>query len=327
MKLRTQLKLEKSGLQIEHSDKILTIGSCFAENIAEYFRYFRFNIFGNPFGVLFNPASIYNSIKLAVYKKEFTKEDLIFDQSEYHSFYHHSDFSHHDENECLNKINNSIIETNEFIKNTALIIITLGTAFVYKHLEKDIIVSNCHKIPQKEFSRFCLTIEETVGKLSEIIKLVSSLNTKISILFTVSPVRHWKDGAVDNQISKSTLLLAVNEIVNSNNNCFYFPSYEIMMDELRDYRFYAEDMLHPNKIATDYIWEKFNEVHLSENSLRLMNEIKKITQARNHKARNIKSEKHQEFLKTNIALIEKLEMGNPHLDLSEDKEYFNNQLT
>lgn len=162
--------------------------------------------------------------------------------------------------------------------------------------------------------------------IQKIIEEVSHLNSQISYLFTVSPVRHWKDGAVDNQISKSTLLLPLSEIVNSNSNCYYFPSYEIMMDDLRDYRFYAEDMLHPNKIATDYIWEKFRQVHLSDGCVKLMNEIKKISQARTHRPRNIHSEKHQKFLKYNIELIDKLKMGNPYLDLSEDREFFSANL-
>ncbi len=326
MKFRTEIKFEKSNLQIEHSDKILTIGSCFAENIAEYFRFYRFNVLGNPFGVLYNPASIYNSIKLAVEKREFVKDDLIYDQSEFQSFYHHSDFSHHDEKECLTKINNSISQTHEFIKEANVIIITIGTSFVYKHLKKNIIVSNCHKIPQKEFRRFQLTLDRVKDYLNKIIELVSSLKSNISYLFTVSPVRHWKDGAVDNQISKSILLLAVNEIVNSNKNCFYFPSYEIMMDDLRDYRFYAEDMLHPNKIATDYIWEKFGETYLSGNCFRIMKEVKKIMQAVNHRPRNIKSAVHQKFLKEQLAEIDGLSKNHNYINFDSEINSLKSQL-
>ena len=326
MKFRTEINIPKSKTQFEHCDKILTLGSCFAENISQYFNFYKFNILENPFGVLYNPVSIYNSLKLTIEEKQFTEEDLIYDQSEYHSFYHHSDFSHHNANECLQKINDNFKITNEFLKSCDKIIITFGTSFVFKHKEKNIIVSNCHKIPQSEFERFRLTVEETKNYLQKIINQLQIINDKLKIIFTVSPVRHWKDGAVDNQISKAILLLAVNEIVNKNDNYTYFPSYEIMMDDLRDYRFYAEDLIHPNKIAVEYIWEKFSEIHFTESCFEIMNEVKKIAQAFKHRPRNINSEKHKEFIKANIELINKLTDKFPHLNFENELKYFNSIL-
>jgi len=322
MKFRTEINIPKSKMQFEHSDKVLTLGSCFAENISQYFDYYKFNILENPFGVLYNPVSIYNSLKLTVEEKQFTKEDLIYDQTEYHSFFHHSDFSHHDTEECLQKINDNFKITNKFLKNCDKIIITFGTSFVFKHKEKNIIVSNCHKIPQSEFERIRLTVDETKDYLQKIIDTLRIYNSTLSIVFTVSPVRHWKDGAVDNQLSKSILLLAVNEIANKNNNCEYFPSYEIMMDDLRDYRFYAEDLIHPNKIAVDYIWEKFGETHFTESCFEIMNEVKKVAQAFKHRPRNINSEKHKEFIKTNMELIDKLTAKFSHLNFENELKYF-----
>ncbi|OGU34969.1 MAG: hypothetical protein A2068_04585 [Ignavibacteria bacterium GWB2_35_6b] len=326
MKFRTEINIPKSKTQFEHCDKILTLGSCFAENISQYFNFYKFSILENPFGVLYNPVSIYNSLKFTVEDTQFVKEDLIYDQSEYHSFFHHSDFSHHDVNECLQKINNNFKITNKFLKSCDKIIITFGTSFVFKHKEKNIIVSNCHKIPQSEFERFRLTVEETKNYLQKIINQLQIINDKLKIIFTVSPVRHWKDGAVDNQISKAILLLAVNEIVNKNDNCTYFPSYEIMMDDLRDYRFYAEDLIHPNKIAVEYIWEKFSEIHFTESCFEIMNEVKKIAQAFKHRPRNINSEKHKEFIKANIELINKLTDKFPHLNFENELKYFNSIL-
>lgn len=326
MKFRSEIEIGKSLDPVEHNNKTITIGSCFAENIAEYFRKYRFNILANPFGVLYNPISIYNSLKLASEEKEFNESDLIYDQSEWHSFYHHSDFSHHDINVCLDNINSGIKNTNSFLQQCDVIIITYGTAFVYRHNRKEIIVSNCHKIPSSQFDRFRLTLEQTKEAIKNTIALLKAINNDVKIIFTVSPVRHWKDGAEENQISKSTLLLAINDIVSSESRCEYFPSYEIVMDDLRDYRFYEADLFHPNKLATDYIWEKFRESIFSENCKTIMNEVGKIAAAKNHKVRNNFSEQHQEFLKVQIDKIKTLVKKYPHLNMSDDKNYFTSQL-
>ena len=317
MKFRTEINIPQGKIQFEHSDKVLTIGSCFAENISKYFSYYKFNILENPFGVLYNPASIYNSLLFAIEEKQFSKEDLILDQSEYHSFFHHSDFSHHNAEKCLSKINDNLLVTHEYLKECDKLIISLGTSYVYKHKDSEIIVSNCHKIPQ---------IGEVQEYLQKLIDALKIHNSKLSIIFTVSPVRHWKDGAVDNQLSKSILLLAVNEIINKNSNCGYFSSYEIMMDDLRDYRFYAEDLIHPNKIAIDYIWAKFIESHFTENCFKIMKEVKKIAQAVNHRPRNTKSDKHQSFIKKQTELINNLSGKNPHINFSKELDFLNSQL-
>ena len=326
MKFRTEINLEKSLNPIEHDKKILTIGSCFAQNIGEYFEHFRFNVMCNPFGVLYNPISIYNSFDLSLQKRKFTQEDLIHSSSEWHSFFHHSDFSHHDSKVCLDKINNEIVSTLDFLSKIDIVIITYGTASVYKHIEKDIIVSNCHKIPSNEFEHFRLSIDATQKAIEQTIDLIKSINKNIRIIFTVSPVRHWKDGAIENQLSKSTLLMSVSEIVQKYENCEYFPSYEIVMDDLRDYRFYADDLLHPNRLATDYIWSKFSKALFSDDCLALMGEVDKIVKAREHKVRNVESDKHQIFIKAQIQKIQTLREKHPYLQLSEDESYFEEQL-
>jgi len=245
MKFRTEINLDKSKHPIDHDEKIVTIGSCFAQNIGEYFEHFRFNVMCNPFGVLYNPISSFNSFNLARDKKTFTRGDLIESNGEWHSFYHHSDFSHHDHKICLEKINSGLKATFDFLSKTDVIIITYGTTYVYRHIEQNIVVSNCHKIPANEFEHYRLSLDETKKVIEQTINLLKAANKNIRIIFTVSPVRHWKDGAVNNQLSKSTLLLAVDKIVKSNKNCEYFPSYEIVMDDLRDYRFFDSDLLHP----------------------------------------------------------------------------------
>ena len=326
MKLRTEIEIEKHNFRINHFDTILTIGSCFAENIAEYFRTYRFNILGNPFGVLYNPISIYNSLKLTTEKKIFTESDLINNQGEWHSFYHHSDFSSDNISLVLKKINDGIIQTNEFLKSAELIIITFGTSYVYRHLPNNIIVSNCHKIPQKEFEHFRLSIHETEESILKTIEIIEKLNRKAKIILTVSPVRHWKDGAHNNQLSKSNLLLAINNIVNSKNNCSYFPAYEILMDDLRDYRFYKEDLIHPNKIATDYIWDKFSKSFFTDECKQTIQEVSKTVAGRNHRVRNPFSSENQKFVISMIKHIEALQVKYKHLVLDDDLQYFNSKL-
>ena len=326
MKFRTEIEIEKYKNLIEHSDNILTIGSCFAENIAEYFKAHRFNILDNPFGVLYNPISIFNSLKFAVEKKIFTETDLIYHQSEWHSFYHHSNFSYHNVDFVLANINKSMELTNRFLKSADLIIVTFGTSYVFKHLEKGIVVSNCHKIPQKMFEHYRLTLYEVEKNISELVGLIKNFNPEVRFIFTVSPVRHWKNGAVNNQLSKAILLLAIDEIIKKEKNCNYFPSYEIIMDDLRDYRFYNSDLIHPNKMATDYIWEKFSNVICSEHCLQLIKDISKIVSARNHRVRNKNSDEHQKFISSMIKKIETLEKREKHLSLKSDSDYFKSQL-
>ncbi len=326
MKFRTEIEIDSPLNKIEHRDKILTIGSCFAENIAEYFRETRFNILGNPFGVLYNPISIYNSLKFTCDGAEFSESDLIKHQSEWHSFYHHSDFSNHDKEVVLNSINTSIKSAYSFLKSADFIILTFGTSYVYEHLEKGIVVSNCHKISQKHFSHFRLTLNETIESIKKTLQLIKSINSKAKFILTVSPVRHGKDGANNNQLSKANLLLAINELINSEKNTSYFPSYEIVMDDLRDYRFYNSDLVHPNKIATDYIWEKFTTSFCSDKCLETMKEVSKIVSGRNHRVRNTLSDEHQKFVASMIKKIEMLKKKQPHIILEDDLHYFKSQM-
>lgn len=323
MDFRTEVKLEKSSLLIEHHNKIVTIGSCFAENIAGYFDYYRFSVMDNPFGVLYNPASIYNAVKLLKDEKVFTEKDLFKDQDEWHSFYHHSDFSHHKAEVCLQQINDGLNKTADYISGADYLIITYGTAYVYKLVSDNMIVSNCHKLPAKYFNRFRLSVDEVKRHINSTLELLQQINSNLKIIFTISPVRHWKDGAVDNQLSKSVLLLAVSDAIKENDNSIYFPSYEIIMDDLRDYRFYGQDLVHPNKIATDYIWQKFSAAHLSGQCEKIIKEIEPVAKARLHRPRNIYSVSGKKFTASMLKKIEALETKYTHLSLTDDREHFN----
>ncbi len=315
MNFRTEIKIAESSLKIEHNQKIVTIGSCFAENIAEQFKYYLFNVFENPFGVLYNPVSIYNAFKITEEETQFAKDDLIFNQGEWHSFYHHSDFSHHNPDECLALINTRTKEVKKFLSTADWVIISLGTSYIYKHKEKDVIVSNCHKIPANQFERILLSPEESGKYLTSIVYVLKRLNANVKIIFTVSPIRHIKDGFAENQLSKSSLIVAVHNTIKKNENCFYFPSYEIMMDDLRSYRFYEKDLLHPNKIAIEYIWEKFSESFFSEKCKVTIKDVEPYVKGIQHRPKDENSPQNLLFKESLAGLKEGLLVKYPHLNI------------
>ena len=282
---RTQVEIKGQLQEIDYSSKIMMLGSCFTTEIGKIMQDYRFNIMVNPFGVLYNPASLASSIKRIITGNKFNNDDVVTVNPadthcphKYASFFHHSSFSRLTAQEFLENANTSLATSNKFLLETDTVIITLGTAWVFKHIEKDIIVSNCHKRIAKEFKRELLSVEQC----TELLKTITELLPDKKIIFTVSPIRHFKDGAHGNQISKSTLLLAIDNTVASHKNCTYFPSYEIMMDELRDYRFYAEDMVHPSSLAVKYIFEKFKQSHISSEAFKQMQENLRLTKAENH---------------------------------------------
>ena len=257
-------------------------GSCFTENIASKFLNAGFTIDLNPFGIAYNPASLSHNLNRLFNNNTYTKDDLFKDKNVYHSFSHHSRFSGTDPNEVLKKINSRMEFSSAFLRSANLLIITFGTAYVYRLQSNDEIVSNCHKIPAKFFTYKRLSIEEIVREWSSLINRLREFNPSIRLLFTVSPIRHWKDGAHENQLSKSILLLAVDELLRNHSNCFYFPAYEILLDDLRDYRFYTEDMLHPSSQAVDYIWDIFKESWLDDETLIKAREFENNNKALKH---------------------------------------------
>ena len=191
----------------------------------------------NPFGVLYNPVSVRNAIEILIDQKKFKDSDLNFFNEQWFSFYHDTEFSHPDKNISLEKINKSISIAADNLRKAGYLIVSFGTAWVYKYLKNGNVVSNCHKIPAKEFERYKLDVEDIFVEWANLMNRLNELNPDLKIIFTVSPVRHWKDGAIQNQLSKSTLILAIHQLKQQFENVDYFPSYEIMMDDLRDYRF------------------------------------------------------------------------------------------
>ena len=258
--------------------------------------YFKFQNFLNPLGILFHSLAIENLLTNAINQKKYTEADIFFLNEQWHSYEAHSKLSNVSKDELLNNLNESIKSTHLQIKNSTHIIITLGTAWVYRHLESDIIVANCHKVPQKQFVKELLSVEEVSESLQAIASLIRIVNPKTAIIFTVSPVRHLKDGFVENTQSKSHLIAGVHKLIEPRNHIHYFPSYEIMMDELRDYRFYDDDMVHPNTAAINYIWERFQESWIAKEALKTMDEVDSIRKGMHHKPFNKESEAYRQFL-------------------------------
>ncbi|MET3026254.1 GSCFA domain-containing protein [Flavobacterium sp. UW10123] len=314
MQFRTQIPISKSNNPIDYNSKILSIGSCFAENMAEKFDYFKFQNETNPFGIIFNPVSIEKLFDRISKQEMFGEKDVFFHNERWHSYEVHSDLSNSDRQELLESLNKAITETHKQIKEASHIIITLGTSWIYKNLEKDEIVANCHKVPQKQFSKELLSVETIQKSIENIVEAILALNSNINFIFTISPVRHIKDGFVENQLSKSHLFTALHKTFDFRLSTFdYFPSYEIMMDELRDYRFYNEDMLHPNQIAIDYIWKLFSENYVSEESTAVMKEVDEIQKSLRHRSFNPESEQHQKFLSNLQLKMKKVEEKWPHI--------------
>jgi lysophospholipase L1-like esterase len=297
MKLQTQIPLSKEARNpIGYNSKLLLLGSCFSENMGHQLNYFKFQASQNPFGILFHPKAIETFITNAINEKVYSEKDIIFQNEQWHCFDAHSSASSADKNELLINLNKAILSTNKKLKGASHVIITLGTSWVYRFIETDIIVANCHKILQKKFSKELLSIDEISKSLAAIIAVLKSVNTDINVVFTVSPIRHLKDGFIENTQSKAHLIAAIHAVIDLRKNTYYFPSYEIMMDELRDYRFYTEDMIHPNKTAINYIWEKFVDTWFSSETASTMKEIDTIQKGILHKSFNEKSYEHQKFL-------------------------------
>lgn len=321
---RTTFKIEQSLNKINYNSKILSLGSCFSENIGEKLNYYKFPAIINPFGILYNPESIANSINFLLEKKQFTDSDLFEHKGIWNSFYHHSRFSNINKNICIEDINKSITSASAHLKKAKFLLITLGTSWVYEFIQTGEIVSNCHKVPSKEFNRNKLTANQIVERYKTIIKELQNNNRELNIIFTVSPIRHLKDGAAQNQLSKATLILAINELINQFEKVSYFPSYEIMMDDLRDYRFYNDDMTHPSQIAINYIWDKFKETYIQTDSNSLMYDVDKINQALQHRPFQPESSAHQKFLNGILKQIEKIEKFN--IDFKEEKTFLKSQI-
>lgn len=311
MNFTTKIPIAKFSNPIDYTSKILSLGSCFAENMGEKLSYFKFQNVVNPFGIIFNPVSIENLVSRVVNQQKFIEDDIFFHNDLWHCFEVHSELSHPDAATFLSTLNNLLESTHNQIMESTNIIITYGTSWVYRNNSSATIVANCHKVPQSQFEKEILSVTTIEKFILNTMFLINKVNPNCSFIFTVSPVRHIKDGFVENQRGKAHLITAIH-----NQQLPYFPSYEILMDELRDYRFYAHDMLHPSQKALDYIWERFFENYISEECFSIMEEVGNIQKALSHRTFNPESDSHQKFLQNLQRKIEQLQCQYPFMNFS-----------
>lgn len=318
MNLQTNIKLKKQPHhQIGYNSRLMLLGSCFSENIGNKFEYHKFQSIVNPFGILFHPVAIENLITRSINKEFYTEDELIHHNETWSCLDAHSRLNTVSKEDLLKRLNAQIELTYQQINTATHIVITLGTSWVYRHIATDRIVANCHKLPQKQFLKELLSVDQITESLDAITTLIRTVNPKVNFIYTVSPVRHTKNGFIENTLSKSHLIAAIHELINQksslvNRQSYYFPSYEIMMDELRDYRFYKEDMIHPRDLAVDYIWEKFKNVWLTEEAIGISQKVAAIQVKKAHRPFNPNSEAHQKFLANLQLEVNELQQKYPH---------------
>jgi len=321
MEFRRELNIKEYKEQIQLSDRVMLSGSCFTEHLGDRFSQFHFPVLQNPNGIIFNPVSISKSITSYISNRKYTRADIFFNQEWWTSWEHHTRFSHADPDQLLQLINGSQQEAHDFLKTAHWLIITLGSAFVYQ-LENGEVVANCHKVPADKFRKKLMHPEDVLSTLDNMIHRLFMYNQDLRIIFTISPVRHLRDGFIENNRSKAILIQTVHHLVEKFEGLYYFPAYELVIDDLRDYRFYAEDMVHPNYLATDYVWEKFCDAFITKSSREIMKEINLINAAKAHKPFQPESKAHKAFLQKNLVKVMDLQEKYPYIDFNEDLKYF-----
>lgn len=338
MEFRTKTEITPLGNPVGYEHSGLSIGSCFAENIAKKLKGAKFSIASNPFGILYNPASVADCLERLAQNRLFPETELIKNGDLWCSLSAHGSFSSSDADKTLSELNKSLLESSEALKKADYVIITFGTAWIYELSygfsgicadgstytpQERQVAANCHKFPSESFIRRRMGIDEIVSRYR---LLLNGILADKQVILTVSPIRHLKDGLHGNNLSKATLLLAAETLTSEFSNVYYFPSFEIVNDELRDYRFYAEDMAHPSQTAINYIWECFRENILSKESRLVITEMEKITAAVNHRPFNPNTEAHKKFLRSAYEKAVELQKRHPSACLGDDIIYFKNSL-
>jgi hypothetical protein len=295
MKLSTPVALQPLDKKIDYHSQLLWLGSCFADNMGNQFEQMGFLQLSNPFGILFQPLALQRLVERALQANYFIQTDLVYHNGLWHCFELHSICSNSDPEAMLEQLNAKFTLFRTQLEKATHIGFTLGTAWVYRHLERDEVVANCHKIPQNQFAKELLSVSEIESALQKLIESIQAVNPKVQLLFTVSPVRHSKDGLVENQRSKAQLLVALHQLLETH-KAYYFPAYELLLDELRDYRFYADDLLHPSPLAIRYIWEKWLSISTTPETQTLIAEVEAVQKSRQHRPFNPETEEHRIFL-------------------------------
>jgi hypothetical protein len=341
MQFQLPVVIKSPETKISYPQKILLTGSCFTKHIGQALAENKFPVLQNPNGILFDPASVCHSLQSYIINYQYKEGDLFYLNEVWNSWNHHSRFSNIDKQQCLDTINASQQQAHKFLKETGWLIITLGSSFSYLLTSEATKsgacamvaspsgggregagVANCHRAPAQWFEKKLSGIDEIIFLLEETCLQLIQFNPRVKIIFTISPVRHIRDGVVENNRSKARLIEAVHHLVNKLPGLYYFPAYELVMDVLRDYRFYDADLVHPNYVATEFVMEKFRESFIDTASQQIMDEIKKLVIARKHKPFHAATQAHKEFLKTHFLKTKELKEKYPFLDLTDELTYF-----
>ena len=320
--LRAELEVRQQQPSIRYPEAVFLSGPCFTEHMGERIGSYRLPVLQNPHGILFNPVSIGDSLLSLVQEKRYEAEDLFYLHERWNSWDHHGRFSNPDQDACLEQINASQVSGSAFLRRADWLILTLGSAWVYVLKSTGRVVANCHKAPADWFQHRLLTLEEVLSVFDNLLHRLFLLRPGLRVVFTVSPVRHLREGMIENNRSKAVLIQAVHHLVDKFSGLAYFPAYELIVDDLRDYRFYAEDLVHPNHLATQYVWEKFVAGFMSPQAREVMQAMEPIIAARRHRPFNALSEEHRRFWARMREQCLALQEKYPFLDLSEDIKYF-----
>ncbi|MEO6639143.1 MAG: GSCFA domain-containing protein [Ginsengibacter sp.] len=315
-----------SAFKISYADKILFIGSCFSGEIARHFSTLKFNVLQNPNGTLYDPSSISYALNSYIENKAYTGDDLFSHDDLWHSWHHHSVYSGSDKSEVLLKMNQSQSTANAFLKEATYLIITLGSAYNYQLRSNNVFVGNCHKLPSSFFQKHLMETADVIAALSQTIQSIKSYNPNVTIIFTVSPVRHIRDGVIENNRSKARLIEAVHSIKERNEHVLYFPAYELVIDILRDYRFYKSDLVHANDMAVQYVFEHFCKTFFEETTVKLVAEVNGLVKARKHKPFNKNTKAHNKFLNYQLEKTYELIKKNPGICLDEEVTFFSGEI-
>lgn len=323
--MRTEVIIPKSRSELSYDQDTIMMGSCFSEHIGERLLQRKFRLDLNPFGVLYNPVSIASGIQRLIKQNPFEENDLFYHQGWWHSFDHHSCFSNSNKDACLTNINERLTLSGNLLRKARQVFVTFGTSWVFHKKDNGRVVSNCHQAPAALFESRLLRVGDIVRMYVLLIQEIAAFNPELQWIFTVSPVRHWKNGPQANQISKATLLLAISELKEKFENVDYFPAYEIFMDDLRDYRYYADDMLHPGTQGIEYTWKKFTETYLGVQTMTIMREVEELARAKNHRPRNPGSADYLDFKRNMYLKTISLSDKHPYIDLSDFLSFFSDK--
>lgn len=317
---RTTFDVKKLKRPVTYRHRLAMIGSCFTENIGSRLKERGFRLCLNPSGIIYNPVSIATTLEAILQRQLPEASDLHCHEGKWFSYEFHGHFAHPDKERCLEQIREARRHAASFFQELDYLLISPGTAWIYRLKESGKVVANCHKVPQQQFVKELLSAEEVTAAFGELLRSLRIQLPELKVIFTLSPVRHVRDGVEEDRLSKSILRYALHQCVEKDPQAYYFPAYELLTDDLRDYRFYGKDLVHPNELAQEYIWSHFREACIGQSEYGLMEEMEKLNAAVHHRPLHPDTEAHRKFIRSQEEKIERLAAAYDFLDLSAHRE-------